>query len=316
MSSVLDQRLLQAFVAVAEEQHFRRAAERLHLAQPVLSRQVQQLERAVGVRLLERTTRRVELTDAGRAFLDASRQLLHDAERAAAGARRAAAGEIGWLTLGFVDSAGFALLPALLRELAAERPGLDLGLRELSTEPQLAALGGDVDLGVLREVDAADGLVVRPLLDEPLCAALPSDHRLAERASLRLAELAEEPFVLFPRPQVPRVHDHLLAICDTAGFRPRDRAHALQYTTLLALVSARWGVALVPAAVRAICRPDVALVPLSDRHAVSRLSLAWPAGDDSAARQAVVACAERVAGELAAAEGGAAAASPREPRPA
>lgn len=300
MSVGFDLRLLSAFVALAEEQHFRRAAERLHLTQPVLSRHLQQLEREVGVRLLERTTRRVELTDAGRVFLDASRQLLHDAERAAVRAQRAAHGEIGWLTLGFVDSAAFALLPALLRELAEARPELTVRLRELSTEPQLVALREDVDVGVLREVDTAEGLVVRPLVTEPLCAALPSGHPLAERDGLRLAELADEPFVLFPRPQVPRVHDHLLAICDTAGFRPRIRAHALQYTTLLALVSAGQGVALVPTAARAIRRPDVAMVPLTDRHATSQLSLGWPEGPEPAALQAVVRCAEEVAARLAA----------------
>lgn len=300
MSVGFDLRLLSAFVAVAEEQHFRRAADRLHVTQPVLSRHLQQLEREVGVRLVERTTRRVELTDAGRVFLDASRQLLHDAERAAVRAQRAARGEIGSLTLGFVDSAAFALLPALLRELAADRPELTLGLRELSTEPQLAALREDVDVGVLREVEAAEGLVVRPLLTEPLWAALPGDHPLAGRDSLGLADLAHEPFVLFPRPQVPRVHDHLVAICDTAGFRPRIRAHALQYTTLLALVSAGQGVALVPAAARAIRRPDVTLLPLTDRHATSQLSLGWPQGAEPAALQALVGCAEAVAARLAA----------------
>lgn len=299
MSVGFDLRLLSAFVAVAEEQHFGRAADRLHVTQPVLSRHLQQLEREVGVRLLDRTTRRVEPTDAGRVFLDASRQLLHDAERAAARAQRAAHGEIGSLTLGFVDSAAFALLPALLRELAEARPELTVGLRELSTEPQLRALREDVDVGVLREVDAAEGLVVRPLLTEPLWAALPGDHPLAGRDSLRLAELAHEAFVLFPRPQVPHVHDHLLAICDTAGFRPRIRAHALQYTTLLALVSAGQGVALVPAAARAICRPDVAMVPLTDRHATSRLSLGWAESPEPAARHALVRCAETVAARLA-----------------
>lgn len=303
MSVGFDLRLLSTFVAVAEEQHFRRAAERLHVTQPVLSRHLQQLEREVGVRLLDRTTRSVELSDAGRVFLDASRQLLHDAERAAVRAERAAHGEIGWLTLGFVDSAAFALLPTLLRELADAKPELTVGLRELSTEPQLTALREDVDLGVLREVDDAEGLVVRPLLTEPLCAALPVEHPLARRHSLRLAELADDAFVLFPRPQVPRVHDHLLAICDTAGFRPRIRAHALQYTTLLALVSADQGVALVPAAARAIRRPDVTMVPLSDRHATSQLSLGWPDGAESAALQVVVRCADAVAARLATVDG-------------
>lgn len=286
------------FVAVAEERHFRRAAERLHLAQPVLSRQIQQLEREVGVQLLSRTTRQVSLTDAGAVLLDAARRLLHEADTAVGRTRRAAAGELGGLTLGFVDSAAFTLLPTLLRRLAASHPGLAIELRELSAEPQLEALRGDVDLGVLREVDAADGLEVRPLLREGLCAALPGDHRLASAPAVALADLADDEFVLFPRHEVPHVYDHLIRLCQQAGFRPAERTHALQYTTPLALVSAGYGVSLVPVAARAVCRQDVALVALTDGHAVSSLSLAWQAGETSLALHQVLAYADDVARSL------------------
>lgn len=171
-------------------------------------------------------------------------------------------------------------------------------MRELSTEPQLEALRDDVDLGVLREVDAADGLEVRPLLREGLCAALPGDHRLASAPAVALADLADDEFVLFPRHEVPHVYDHLIRLCQQAGFRPAERTHALQYTTLLALVSAGYGVSLVPVAARAVCRQDVALVALTDGHAISSLSLAWQAGETSLALHQVLAYADDVARSL------------------
>jgi DNA-binding transcriptional LysR family regulator len=298
MKQLSDLGRLAAFVAVAEECHFRRAAERLHLAQPVLSRQIQQLERDVGVQLLTRTTRQVSLTDAGAVLLDDARRLLHDADMAVGRASRAASGDLGRLTLGFVDSAAFVLLPRLLRRFVAHHPEVVTELRELSTERQLEALHGDVDVAVLREVDAADDLEVQLLLRERLCAALPRDHRLAGEPSLALADLADEEFVLFPRHEVPRVYDHLIALCQQSGFRPAERTHALQYTTLLALVATGYGVSLVPAAVSEVCRRDVVLIALSDDHAISRLSLAWRAGETSPAIQRIVEHANHVAGTL------------------
>lgn len=288
-------RLLAPFVAVAEERHFRRAAERLRMAQPALSRKIQQLERQVGAALLTRSTRQVQLTDAGRVFLDAARQLIHDADAAAALARRASEGQIGWLTVGFVDSAAFELLPPLLSLLRRTSPQLVLKLQELSTEEQLADLRRDVDVGIVRDLGEAEGLQVRPLLRERLCVAVPREHRLAGRASLRLRELAEESFVLFPRPQVPRTYDHLIGVCGEAGFLPRVRSHALQYTTMLALVAAEAGVALVPRCVDVGARHDVAIVPLLDPHAVSDLAVAWRTGPNTPATDTFLAAAAEVA---------------------
>lgn len=316
MKQLSDLRRLAAFVAVAEECHFRRAAERLHLTQPVLSRQIQQLEREVGVQLLTRTTRQVSLTDAGTVLLDDARRLLHEADMAVGRARRAASGDLGRLALGFVDSAAFTLLPRLLRRFAAHHPEVIIELRELSTERQLEALHGDVDVAVLREVDAAEGLEVRLLLRERLCAALPRDHRLAGEASLSLADLADEQFVLFPRHEVPRVYDHLIDLCQQAGFRPTERTHALQYTTLLALVATGYGVSLVPAAAREVCRQDVTLVTLSDDHAISRLSLAWRAGETSPTLRRIVEHADHVAGTLDAGESPSGGSGPGSPTPA
>ncbi len=279
MERLTDLELVRAFVAVAELRHFGRAAERLHLAQPVVSRRIQRLERTMGVALLERTSRHVTLTEAGTTFLDAARRLLHSTELAVTQARRVAEGGAGRLSVGFVDSVAFRLLTPLLRELASRAPDVTVELRELSTEEQLAELDADVDVAIVREVGEreliAEGLYARHLLRERLLVAVPRDHRLADREAITLAQVADDPFVMFPRPRVPRLHDHLLAICDHAGFRPAIAAHASQYPTMLAMVSVGRGVALVPDCVAAVCPPDVHLLPVTDEPATSDLLLTW-----------------------------------------
>jgi DNA-binding transcriptional LysR family regulator len=279
MDPLTDLRLVATFVAVAEERHFRRAAERLDLAQPVVSRQIQRLERTLGVTLLERTSRNVALTEAGLVFLDAARRLLHDTERAVGQARRTAEGRVGRLTVGFVESAAFELLAPLLRRLEEVAPDLTVELRELSTEQQLGELRTDVDVAIARDLQvhelAEQGLAARHLLRERLHVALPSDHPLAGRSTVSLRLLADESFILFPRPRVPRSYDHVIAVCERSGFQPRIATHALQYTTMMALVAARRGAALAPGAVRAVRPAGVALVPLLDQHAITHLTLAW-----------------------------------------
>lgn len=279
MDKLQDLELLTAFVAVAEERHFRRAAERLHVAQPVVSRRIQRLERSMGIALLERTSRHVALTEAGASFLDSARQLLHAADLAVTRAQRVAEGGAGRLSVGFVESVAFELLTPLLRELADRVPDVALDLRELSTERQLSDLDTEVDVAIVRELGdhepGGQGLQARLLVREHLMVAVPPDHRFADEHDLALADLRDDAFVLFPRPPAPRLHDHLLAVCDVAGFRPRIAAHAWQYPTMLAMVAAAQGVALVPRCVRSIKPTDVRLVPIRDDHATTDLSLAW-----------------------------------------
>jgi DNA-binding transcriptional LysR family regulator len=299
MERLTDLDLVRAFVAVAEERHFGRAAQRLHLAQPVVSRRIQRLERAVGVALLERTSRHVTPTEAGAAFLDSARQLLHDVDLAVMQARRIAEGGAGRLTVGFVDSVAFELLPRLLRELAERVPDVAIELRELSTEEQLSELDEDVDVAIVREVGerelTSEGLDARHLLTERLYAAVAANHPVATRERVELSSLAEEGFVMFPRPQVPRLHDHLLAVCQQAGFVPAIVAHAAQYPTMLAMIAAGRGVALVPACVRAVCPHAVRMVPVTDPGAASDLLLAW-SGPGSPALTTFLAAAQSVAG--------------------
>ncbi|QBI19770.1 LysR family transcriptional regulator [Egibacter rhizosphaerae] len=274
----MELRTLRTFVAVAEELHFGRAAARLHLAQSAVSQQVAQLERDVGVALLARTSRRVELSRAGEAFLVEARRTLDAAGSARRAARRAAAGETGWLRIGFVDSAAYDLLPRLLAAFHQRRPEVRLELQELSTEAQLEGVGDDVDVSITRDTDPLNGVELTPLVDEPLLAAVDDGHPLAEREAVDLAELAAEPFVLFPREHVPMVYDHLVAVCRLAGFRPREGAQALQYATMLGLVTAGYGVAVVPAAVRVVGSAHVRYLPLRDPQATSRLAIAVPVG--------------------------------------
>jgi DNA-binding transcriptional LysR family regulator len=271
------------FVAVAEELNFHRAARRLHMAQPPLSQQIKHLEAEVGATLLRRSTRKVELTAAGEVFLERARRILREAEAARETAGRTARGELGKLIVGFVDSASFDLLPRIFGAFREQRPEVALELRELGTEQQLAALGEELDVAVVREVDDLAGIIRTPLLQEPLLAALPPDHELANRPWLALADLATAGFIFFPRSRVPRVHDHLTALCRRAGFTPHVAQEALQYPTMTGLVASGFGVALVPACVQAFCRSRVSYVPISDAEATSQLSLVARQDSDSAA---------------------------------
>ncbi len=296
-----DLTLLSTFVAVAEERHFRRAAERLHVAQPVVSRRIQRLEQDLGTDLLERTTRHVVLTEAGTVFLDAARRMLHDADLAVARTQRVAAGLVGRLAVGFVESAAFTLLAPLLRVLETRVPDVTLDLRELSTEQQLTELRADVDIAIVRELGEheleSEGLSGRHLLSEQFHVALPIRHRLATAETVSLHQLADLPFIFFPRPPVPRLHDHVVSICAQAGFHPNIVSHAAQFPTMLALVAAARGVALVPACVHAIRPHDVRLVPVAEPFATSQLSLAW-SGETTPTMQTFIEAASHVVTSL------------------
>lgn len=270
----MELRHLQYFVAVAEELHFGRAAQRLHVAQSSLSKQVQALEADVGVALLRRTSRRVELTAAGAVFLERARRILAQTHDAAHHARRAARGEVGRLTIAFVDSAAYALLPPLLRRLHEQLPEVHVALREVSVETDLDRLHDSVDLAVLRDVVSVEGMDLRPLLVERLVAAVPADHPVARVAAVGLDTLAGVDLVLPHRDLAPNVHDHLRTVFAAVGVRPRVAQEALQYPTVLGLVAAGYGIALVPRAITALAPAGVAYRPVTDQHATTTLVLA------------------------------------------
>jgi DNA-binding transcriptional LysR family regulator len=271
-------RHLRYFVAVAEELHFGRAAERLGIRQPPLSQQIKVLEADLGVPLFERDSRRVRLTAAGEALYPAACDLLGAARRAELTTRRAGRGEVGELTLGFVGSAANELLPRAVRDFRRRYPEVTLRLRELTTMQQVHALrDGLLDIGLLRpplpETETA-GLVVEPVGAERLVAVLPDDHRLARQRFVAAADLAEEPFVLFPRALGPGLHDFILGYCADAGFTPVVEQEAVQMQTIVALVAAGLGVSFVPSSVRHTSRPGAVFRSLRPETRVVHLALA------------------------------------------
>lgn len=242
----MELRHLRYFIAVAEELHFGRAAARLHITQPSLSVQIRDLERAVGAPLLARSGRRVQLTEAGRAFLAGARLAVAQVELAIQDARRAYRGEIGQLTLGFVGSAAYRVLPHLLRTFRATHPDVTLRLSAMTTKEQLAALSERrIDLGLLRLPVEDAGLAWHVVASEPLMAVLPAHHLLATLAQIPLGALASEPFILYPRADSPAIRDTIIALCHKAGFSPNIIQETGEMQTIVGLVAGGIGNALV-----------------------------------------------------------------------
>lgn len=245
----MELRHLRYFRAVAEELHFGRAAERLHIAQPPLSQQIRQLERELEVSLLDRSTRRVELTAAGRAYLDRVVSILDAVDDAGQQARRVALGVEGQLTIGCVGSATYSVLPRFARAMHEELPEVELTIRgEMLAPAQLDALvAGEIDIALLRPpVDRPD-VRCELLRRDPLIAALPADHRLADKAELSLTDLRGEDLIAHVGQGRSVMGSVLLAACADAGFVPRIRHEVSETSTLVTLVAAGLGVAMVPA---------------------------------------------------------------------
>lgn len=278
----IELRHLRSYVAVAEERHFRRAAERLHISQPPLSAQIKALEEALGVRLLERDRRNVVVTAAGEAFLDGARRVLEQMDLAADAARRAERGEIGRLTVGFVGSSLYGRLPELLRAFRTAHPDVGLGLRELSTAAQVEALeSGSIDVGFLRPPVVPDGITILPLLEEDLVALLPEDHPLVDAGFVSLGSLRDEPFVLLSHAAAPGLHDAIVEGMKRVSATPVIAQEAEEMQTVVGLVAAGLGVSVVPASVRALDRHDVVYRELSGPAPRVELALAHREGDIS-----------------------------------
>ncbi|WP_313565708.1 LysR substrate-binding domain-containing protein [Mobilicoccus sp.] len=284
----MDLRQLRYFVAVAEECHFGRAAQRLHMAQPPLSQAIRRLEEDLGVELLERTTRRVALTPAGERFLDRSRQILHEVDQAAREAARIAAGEIGRVVIGVVGSATYALLPPVARRLREEYPDIDFEFTsEMLTADQVSRLGdGTIDIALMRPPLATEGLLLRVLRSEPLVVALPESHPLASRDVLDLGELRDETFVTYPADRRSVLYDTFLAACEAHGFHPTHTVQVAQTSTIVVFVAAGIGVAVLPASAAHLRLEGVRFLPLADTPSVE-LAVGWRPGA-SATTQRVV----------------------------
>jgi DNA-binding transcriptional LysR family regulator len=275
-------RHLRYFVVVAEELNFSRAATRLHMAQPPLSVAIRQLEDELGTELFQRTTREVHLTEAGRVLLEGARRTIAEADRAVASAKRAGAGELGQLKLGFSWSARFETLPALGKALEAEHPDLELLAQEMWNAAMIPALrSGEVDVAVALCPELAPDVKDDVIRTEPVVAVLPAKHRLAGRESIPLSSLAEETFVFFARDLAPRLHDHLIGLCRSAGFEPKVVSGSFHSGWDLGLLGRGEYVAVAPNAVRAKLAEGVAAVPLSEPANTVETRLLWRE-DDSA----------------------------------
>jgi len=275
-------RHLRYFVAVAEELHFHRAAERLHISQPPLSQQIRALEAELGVQLLVRSRRSVELTAAGAVFLREVRGILEAVDAAAETARSVARGEAGRLALGFVGSAMHGALPGVLRAHRRAFSEVQLALTELPTAGQLEALlAGRLDVGVIRPPVREPRLAFETIHTEPFVVALPEDHELAARREVALAELAEEPFVLLARREAPGLYAALGQAMSDAGGVPGVVQEAREMQTVVGLVAAGIGVSLVPASVGADEHRGVAYRPIAGTAPTVELALAWRPDDRS-----------------------------------
>lgn len=275
----LELRQLRYFVTVAEELHFGRAAARLHMTQPPLSQTIQAFEAALGTPLFERTNRSVALTPAGMALLPEARRLLQQAGALPELARRAAAGETGRLGLAFVSTADYSVLPSLLRQFREAYPQVAIDLREATSDLQQEDLLEDrIDAGLLippLSDKAATTLHYLPVLAEPLVAALPQGLLPPAKGALRLDRLREQPLIIFPRHIAPGLHDAILACFHEAGLTPRIAQEAIQMQTIVGLVSAGMGIALVPQSVSNLRRPGVEYRALAGKPPLVETGLAW-----------------------------------------
>ncbi|MDT0379260.1 LysR family transcriptional regulator [Streptomyces sp. DSM 42041] len=290
----MELRYLTAFVAVAEELHFGRAAKRLQMAQPPLSQQIRQLERELGVQLFERNTRSVRLTSAGRSFLEPVHTVLRDLDLATRAAKAAGRGEYGRVTVGFAGASSHETLPLLTRAVRLAHPGIELAMQG-QTYAHVAlerVADGSLDLGFVRLPADRPGVRTRVISEEELVCALPSDHRLAGPSAIAPADLADEPFVSFPANAGSSLRDAAVRTCEEAGFRPRIVQEAPDSHTILALVAAGVGVTLTLTSCQHIQQTGLVYRPLAGSPVRLQAALAWRRDNPSAALRTVLAVAQ------------------------
>ena len=285
----MELRHLRYFIAVAEEGHVTRAAERLGMQQPPLSQQIRALERELDVQLFRRRPRGVELTDAGSVLLAEARAVLSHIDHACAAAKRTARGEQGRIAVGFTSSAPFhPFVPRVIRAYREAFPLVALTLEEGGTMELVDDLRDErIDVAFVRTAIAdQEGLVVSPLLKEAMVLALPRAHRLARRTgkAVSLKALAEETFIIYRRHNGPGLHDAILSACNAAGFSPRVGQEAPRIVSTLNLVAAGLGISLVPESLRRMRMDGVVFRPIGGAaQPTAPLYLASRRGETSAA---------------------------------
>lgn len=279
-------RHLRYFLVLAEELHFGRAARRLSISQPPLSVNIRQLEDAVGARLFERDSKGVRLTAAGAAFRPQAHALLAKADEARALAREVGAGATGRLRIGIGGALLFRGLPRWLRAFQASHPRIEVTLTELNSHEQTEALLHDeLDLGFVHTRGGPDALQAVLVHSEPFVCCLPADHPAARRRRVSLAQLRDEPFVLFSRKASPDYYNGIVALCAQAGFHPRVRHELRHWLSVVALVAQGMAVSLVPAALTRSAMAGAVFRPLAEPGSRSELYCTWKKGTDHPARE-------------------------------
>ncbi|SCU75273.1 LysR family transcriptional regulator [Cupriavidus necator] len=284
-------RHLWLFLAVAEEEHFGRAAKRLGMSQPPLTEQIQTLESALKVKLFERSRRGAKLTPVGAAILPAVQKFAEQLERLELAVREAVQGQSGVLTIGAISSAMVDTLPGLIEYLKAQHPQLTISVKEIDSVEAVPALErGDVDLAFARlEGELGASIQSVPLKEDRLAVALPRTHRLAEMPRIRLASLADEAFVIFSRHVSPVYYDSLIMTCREAGFSPRVLHEVRSVSSQIAFVGCGQGIALVPASLKKAAPENVVVKPLKEAVKVVTTAMAWSTSRENPMVEAAIA---------------------------
>jgi len=306
---------LRYFTVLAEELHFGRAAQRLAITQPPLSSALKALEEELGVQLLERSSKHVELTPAGAAFLEEARQILERVGRASSVAKAVAKGMRGRLEIGITGSLMYREVPAIVHDFAAAMPGIELVLREMSTAEQLQELlHGQLHAGFVNAATVPPQLDAIALEDDRFVLCLPDGHARARQAEVHLRDLVDEPFVMFSREVSPANYDNVIAIFSRDGIHPRTAHAARQWLTIIAMVAQGLGVSLVPSSLASSRVQGVRFVPLSGAPAASPALLVWSRASASQALASFLESASRTCRRLRAARGNAPPRAAKNPR--
>ncbi len=270
-----DLRALRTFLVVTEERHFGRAAERLNIAQPAVSQQIKRLEKDLGAAVLRRTTRTVELTDVGRHLQARARMILMEVDRTEVEVQQIRRGRAGRVSIGFVGTATYDVLPQVSRRLRAELPEVDLEMHGEQLSPTLLQMLADrrVDLAVVRNPQPGNNFDAVHLRTEPLIVALPADVAGHEKHPVALKDLRDKTFVTHPSGYQSAMFGAVMDACHQAGFTPHEVIEVRETSTMVAFVAAGLGVALVPASVRSLALDGVSYRRLSDVHIDTELQL-------------------------------------------
>lgn len=272
----MELRHLRYFVALAEELHFGKAAKRMHITQPPLSKQIKELEEELGVVLFARTNKVVRLTEPGSVFLQHVRRIQDLLEQAVTTTRRAERGEVGRLAIGYLGAAAFQLLPNVLRQFRQNHPNVEVSLYGMVTSEQLNALAhGSIDVGLMRPTDALKDLKSEVIVREPFVVALPADHKLARCRKVNIRALAQEHFVMLPATPEHGLYRQIMNLCLRAQFQPKIIQVANETRSIVGLVGAGIGISILPSSVRRMNISRVVYKDLSGVEGYAEMLVVW-----------------------------------------